>query len=218
MNFSLDFWNTIAQPNREFSYQRNLLIAKSLGISIKSVKEIYTNVKLNLDTVAEKYGIGNDTKSAYRSLGIEFSNKLLSRSNFEMCNIIMGLEKDIQKLFVKYPPHISPETKSVIRQLRNPHKFCITSNTNFISGSCIAKVLKTYDLEPYFSFYIFSDHIGVSKPNPRIFEIVKDNFANTDKIIHIGDHSVCDNSGAIFEHRIIKDTSELPELLKELSK
>ena len=77
----------------------------------------------------------------------------------------------------------------------------ILSNTAFIHGDSLKKVLEHLDLADYFSFMIFSDEVKASKPNLRVFEIMFDkinDFKTLEKkeILHIGDNKIADYEGA----------------------
>ncbi len=77
----------------------------------------------------------------------------------------------------------------------------ILSNTAFIHGDSLRKVLEHLDLADYFSFMIFSDEVKASKPNLRVFEIMFDkinDFKTLEKkeILHIGDNKIADYEGA----------------------
>ena len=78
----------------------------------------------------------------------------------------------------------------------------ILSNTGFIKGYTLRKIITDYELEQYFSFQIYSDEVGFSKPNYKTFQLVYDQINSSKKItkkevLHIGDNSVADYDGAI---------------------
>ena len=57
-------------------------------------------------------------------------------------------------------------------------------------------------MENYFSFQIYSDETGFSKPNKEIFQLVYNQIESLKSIakkevIHIGDNKIADYNGAI---------------------
>lgn len=77
----------------------------------------------------------------------------------------------------------------------------ILSNTAFIQGSVLRRVLEYYELSDYISFQLYSDETGYSKPNKEVFDMVfhKANNANDvsrAEIVHIGDNEIADFEGA----------------------
>ena len=78
----------------------------------------------------------------------------------------------------------------------------ILSNTAFIKGSSLRKLMAFYELESYFSFQIFSDETGYSKPNQMIFQLVYDeikkiNSIAKNEVLHLGDNKIADYHGAL---------------------
>ncbi|TXI99601.1 MAG: phosphoglycolate phosphatase, partial [Chryseobacterium cucumeris] len=76
----------------------------------------------------------------------------------------------------------------------------ILSNTGFIKGKTMRKFLIHENLDQYIDFHIYSDEINCSKPNPLIFQEVKNKIKDQDlpmhQILHIGDNPVADYQGA----------------------
>ena len=80
----------------------------------------------------------------------------------------------------------------------------ILSNTGFIKGTTLRKVLTKLKILDLFDFVIFSDEIDMSKPNKQIYELLynkvkllkKSKSINKDKIVHVGDNYTADYLGA----------------------
>ena len=106
-------------------------------------------------------------------------------------------------LFMKFKPDlIYPKIKLLFKEIIEQEKtISILSNTAFIKGFTLRKLIEQYDLENYFSFQIYSDETGFSKPNKEIFRLVYNevnNFKLIEKkeILHIGDNRIADYDGA----------------------
>ncbi len=78
----------------------------------------------------------------------------------------------------------------------------ILSNTGFIKGKTLRKVLTGLGISEFVDFQLYSDETGMSKPNFVLFNLmineVKARNANIqlNNIIHIGDNNVSDVGGA----------------------
>jgi len=77
----------------------------------------------------------------------------------------------------------------------------ILSNTGFIKGPTLRKVLEQLNIAQYFDFQLYSDEAGLSKPNKEFFQLLLDEIAiirsiERDQIIHIGDNIKTDIQGA----------------------
>jgi len=77
----------------------------------------------------------------------------------------------------------------------------LLSNTGFIKGITLRKVLKSLAIDQYFDFQLYSDEVGLSKPNQELFQLmIKEalllNHVPLKQIIHIGDNPKADIWGA----------------------
>jgi putative hydrolase of the HAD superfamily len=66
----------------------------------------------------------------------------------------------------------------------------------------LRRVLEYYELSDFFSFQLYSDEIGVCKPNNTAFELVfqkirQQRTIKKKDIVHIGDNQKADYNGAI---------------------
>jgi putative hydrolase of the HAD superfamily len=91
-------------------------------------------------------------------------------------------------------------TLSKIKQKENT-TINILSNTGFICGSTLRRVLKELHIDHYFDFQLYSDEVGLSKPNKAFFQLVFDQVSklkpiSLNEIIHIGDNPKTDYEGA----------------------
>jgi putative hydrolase of the HAD superfamily len=108
------------------------------------------------------------------------------------------------QLFIEYMPElIFPRISLLLKQIQSEGKTAsILSNTAFIQGTTLRKMISHYELSNYFSFQLYSDEIGFSKPNPLAFERVFENAKQfqtvlKNDIVHIGDNKYADFEGAI---------------------
>lgn len=211
-HLSFDLWLTLIRSNPEFKQKRNLLFKDFFEINapLERVTEVVRYYDVLCNNINEKTG--------------------LNLSTYEIYYLILGaLEVDLQAngadrlgdfynqtetlFFNNRPELIFPNIKLQFEEIVAEGKSInILSNTGFIKGRSLRKLLSYYELEDSISFQIYSDEVGFSKPNPEIFQMVFDQVNNSKKvhkneILHIGDNSVADYNGAVnfgFEAHLLK--------------
>lgn len=236
MHISLDVWNTLLKPNTQtYPKVRAELISKWCGVSVEDAAMLYRNAKRMLDERARWLGISSTVEYNWTMLVDMITLWAKERDpKFKMANIVsdphiirIALARDCHEAFLQHRPTILPETVQIIRDLQNQgHSFCITSNTNFISGSTVLKVLHEGGINIHRINCRFSDSERTSKPHRDIFkEILTDKGLHgrefdylLDHVVHIGDDPHCDNARGVVPHRIIDGVHELPGVLAEYLK
>lgn len=201
-HFSFDLWLTLIKSNPEFKNKRNLLFKDFFEIdcSMDKLSEVVRYYDLLCNNINEKTGLNIDTFEIYYLI--------LNALNVKIDTI--GTEKltqfydETELLFMNFRPDLIDTKiqlffKKIVEQGKTIN---ILSNTAFIKGVTLRKVLEHYELRTYFSFEIFSDEVGFSKPNSAIFQLVYDeikNFKSLEKkeILHIGDNKIADYNGAL---------------------
>lgn len=195
LHYSFDFWNTIAFSNQTFKEQRAEFICN------------FFNHKYNKELINKAFSkIGLDYNSSVENNSENLTIDQLYLKVFEYIGInenfdLEILKSSIFKLFLKYPPFISENFIHTLESIElDKISLSITSNTAFIPGFIIEKFLKQIGILNVFSFCVFSDVTRVSKPNPKIFDIVLDNLSDktitAKNILHIGDNYEADYLGA----------------------
>jgi len=117
-------------------------------------------------------------------------------------NELVEFYQKSEDLFLEYKPVIIFENlHDFFDEIKNQGKTInILSNTGFIKGKTMRKFLANENLEQYIDFHLYSDELNCSKPNPLIFQQVKNQIANKEikmeKILHIGDNPIADYKGA----------------------
>ena len=88
--------------------------------------------------------------------------------------------------------------ENILEKLSKKYKLGLISDTGQTSGRILREILKKDGIYDYFLVHSFSDEMGVSKPNKKIFEMTLKKLcslpANT---VHIGDNIATDICGAI---------------------
>ncbi|MDY0930964.1 HAD family hydrolase [Chryseobacterium sp. CFBP8996] len=199
-HFSFDLWLTLIKSHPEFKAKRVELFSSFFNVN-KPIDEVAKAVKYYDDlcnTINEVIGGNVDTFEIYllilNSLNVDI--KQLSK---ETLNTFYQKSED---LFLEYKPVvIFDKLHDFFDEIKNQGKTInILSNTGFIKGKTMRKFLVNENLDQYIDFHIYSDEIKCSKPNPLVFQEVKNQIKNQelqmDQILHIGDNPIADYKGA----------------------
>lgn len=195
-HISFDVWNTLITANPQYTTARNTLIAEYAFTSIENAGRIYTKVKKQLDSDAER-GVCGSSAQAWLRLNMELGLPGVSLSR---------LQKDCFEEFEKHPPILDRNLFAALGELNVSFDLSIKSNTNFIPGSLLLKASGLS--EAPFMFAHFSDHYSMCKPDTRFFQLSLDEHSmyevGAHEIVHVGDNLVCDGGcvkvGMKFKH------------------
>lgn len=198
---SFDFWATLMVSNPDFKKAQEKLYTEFTGNDSKIFSSRRRVIKNELDSLVELTGVQPNSDSYFWQLLPELT--LNERRDFNHYSA---------ELFLKHPPRLrEPETNIVEELRRLGYRVYISSNTIFIGGDTLAKVV-------YENFGIiykncnFSDIVGVSKPSGRMFEFeVKPDF-------HIGDNLITDGASEKFgiKHYHINQEQNFKTFLERL--
>jgi putative hydrolase of the HAD superfamily len=197
-HYSFDLWLTLIKSDPEFKVQRSQFFHQNFnkaGKSIEDIIGIFRQVDLMCNAVNEKTGKNIDADEMYLIV--------ISLINGDKLNIdeidYQHLHQQMEDLLFKYPPRVFADvTIEVLQHLKQKSgaTFSLLSNTGYITGKTLRKVLKLYGLDNYFDFQLYSDETGMSKPNLEFFKTMLNNIdiCNNGRniplknIIHIGDN------------------------------
>lgn len=96
------------------------------------------------------------------------------------------------------PPYVDPDAHGVLRWLKDRNKLIgLICNTGHTPGFGIRKFLEKESVAEYFDLMLFSDEVGIRKPNPRIFQIAAKKLnVKPHEVVHVGDNLKSDVWGA----------------------
>jgi putative hydrolase of the HAD superfamily len=211
-HLSFDLWLTLIKSNPEFKNKRNLLFKNFFEVdsTIEKVTEVVRYYDVLCNNMNEKTGSNIDTFGIYylilNALNVKISDVEIEK--------LIAFYKETELLFMKFKPDlIYPKIQLLFKEIIEQDKsISILSNTGFIKGVTLRKLMAYYELENYFSFQIFSDETGFSKPNKEMFQLVyneikKNKSIEKKEVLHIGDNTIADYNGAIefgFDALLIK--------------
>jgi putative hydrolase of the HAD superfamily len=201
-HFSFDLWLTIIKSNPNFKIKRDQLLKDFFSIdkSFEEVRKVVRYYDVLLNKISEKTGQHIERETAYLLIlnALDINTEKITPENLQW------YFHKIDELFLEDLPFLIWENiENLLIRIKNEGKTSsIVSNTAFINGDSLAKMLEKLGLISYFSFMIFSDVAKISKPNPQIFDLVYDSInkikpLKKNEILHIGDNVFADFQGAI---------------------
>ncbi len=108
-------------------------------------------------------------------------------------DVIRGFEDAI----IEDPPGLLNDARLVLEKLQRRYKIGLICDTGYTPGRALRVVLKKHDILKYFSSLVFSNEVGMTKPNPAVFNIILENFdVVADEAVHVGDLLETDIAGA----------------------
>jgi putative hydrolase of the HAD superfamily len=203
-HYSFDLWLTLIKSHPEFKRKRaeyfyNLYNPQNK--TIDEIEKIIREVDIMGTITNERVG-----KNIHPFELLSFVLLKLENSSFRFEDL-NKIYKVVEKLFFEYHPQfMTSETLEIIYELWNKGAtLSILSNTGFITGKTLRQVLHNLKISHYTKFDIFSDEVGLSKPNVKIFEIMiektkqlHNGYILNHQIVHVGDNDYADFKGAMW--------------------
>jgi putative hydrolase of the HAD superfamily len=96
------------------------------------------------------------------------------------------------------PPHLNPDAQDVLIWLKNRgSRIGLICNTGITPGDALRQLLEDEGLAGYFHTMIFSNEVGIRKPDPEIFHLAADRLGvKAFQAVHVGDNLKADVCGA----------------------
>lgn len=201
-HISFDLWLTLIKSHPEFKKKRNLLFKEYFKVDkpIDEIAGIIRKFDVLTNAINEKVGRNFDTYEIYYlmidAMGVNIND-------FDS-NALDEFYAETENLLMKYKPVLLSE--NIPQLLSSLEKEGITtnilSNTAFIKGTSLRKVLAHYGLDTVFSFQAYSDETGYSKPSAAMYQYAYDNILKIKQIekvniLHVGDNILSDYEGAM---------------------
>jgi len=114
-------------------------------------------------------------------------------------------EAVIENLLVPYttvlfevPPVLMEDARELLHGLAKDYRLGLICNTGTSPGSTLRHFLRKEGILTCFSYLLFSNEVGIAKPNPKVFEMVLRALEIKDpgQAVHIGDDPRSDINGA----------------------
>ncbi|AMR33650.1 dehalogenase [Mucilaginibacter sp. PAMC 26640] len=197
-HYSFDLWLTLVKSDPQFKNLRAGYFHQNHNNYNKSeedIAHIFRQVDLMVNGVNEKTGKNIDADEMYLMV-INFIND--GKADLEGVDLD-HLAAQMENLLFLHPPiPYSTVTISTLHHLKQNSgaTFSLLSNTGYITGKTLRKVLALYRLDDFFDFQLYSDEVNMSKPNKAFFNAMLNHvdICNPGKsvpltgIMHIGDN------------------------------
>jgi putative hydrolase of the HAD superfamily len=199
---SIDLWFTLIKSDPVFKHKRALFFYEHINTKQKTIEEVeavFRKVDLMCNAINEKTGNNICAEEMYGMVIYLLNDSMLHFGKEELSQLYSKLEI----LFFEYSPVLfNEETVPALKKIKQDKTLSILSNTAFIKACTLRKLLTKLDVEKFFDFQIYSDEVGLSKPNAAIFNLMmlqistwhKDILPN--QVLHIGDNPIADIDGA----------------------
>ena len=191
-HISFDVWGTILQSNPNNNINRAIYLKEyfQLDTSLSDIQKVIKDNGKSINELQESTGIQVGRSEIFERLLIKFDLNL-TEDNFLLVDSVF------QQSFLDNPPElIEAGYANSIVSLSFSHNLSILSNTVYVKGVNIQKVLDRYLGEGLFDFTLYSDELGYSKPHENVYHtlITQSGVASTE-IVHVGDSVLCDIDG-----------------------
>lgn len=219
-HYSFDLWLTLIRSNPAFKQERAKVFQKKYNNSRKSLQEVETifrQVDLMCNSMNEKTGKNIDADEMYLMVISMINDFDPSFADVDL----KELEREMEELIFNYLPQIyCSETAAELSRLKQSGAVTLSllSNTGFIRGATLRKVLHELELDQYLDFQLYSDEERMSKPNLEFFRLMlnsidrkKHGELELHDVIHIGDNPIADFHGAnaIGIHSVLINSNHL---------
>ena len=198
---TFDLWETLLLERSGDNSRRMLARCKNLSKILTRFGEVSENqIGLALKEMALwLISIWETNKDVTHLDQIRFIIKASGKGSVEIEEeLINELSSAYVAPLFEIPPYLNPEAPRVLKWLKERNKLTgIICNTGRTPGFSIRRFLEKEGVAKYFNIMLFSDEIGIRKPDLKIFQIATKKLnVKPHQIIHIGDNLKSDVWGA----------------------
>jgi putative hydrolase of the HAD superfamily len=206
LHYSFDLWLTLIKSNPNYKLERTRIFHRDFNPGHKTIDEVgkaFRVVDLMCNSVNERTGKNIDSDEMHLMVISLINDNQLDLKQIDTDK----LYADMETLVLSNLPLVYDDvTIDVLDRLKQKggSTLSLLSNTGFIKGAILKKILAELKMDQYFDFQLYSDEVGMSKPNPAFFNLMLQNInqinkgkeITLDNIIHIGDNPKADIEGA----------------------
>ena len=198
-HFSFDMWLTLIRSHPAFKEERDRWLRRYFSITapLDEVRKTVRTVDLQANAESERTGLHIPQQTLFERVLTLLNVPIDENIDWETCFA------EQETLFLHYMPQLlDPKIDVLFAEIQSQGKtISLLSNTAFITGKSLHKVLAYHGLASYFSFELYSDEEGIAKPNPAIFQKAYEltnalRPVEKTQWLHIGDNPIADIQGA----------------------
>lgn len=204
-HYSFDLWLTLIKSNPAFKQERARVFYAHYnrkGKSLEEVSAIFRQVDQMVNSINEKTGKNVDAEEMYLMVISIINDFSTDFSDIDVDRLYLDMEI---LLMENRPLMYCDDSLDVLYKLKESglSTTSLLSNTGFIKGMTLRKILAELRLEELLDFQLYSDEVRMSKPNAQFFRLMLDTIDRNKhieldlaEIIHIGDNPHADVKGA----------------------
>ncbi len=204
-HYSFDLWLTLIKSNPTFKKERAKYFHNKFnhtGKTIDEVTAIFRKVDLMVNSINEKTGKNIDAEEMYLMVISIINDYSAVFSDVD----VEQLYQDMEETLLNHLPELyCSNSLNVLKKIKESGASTISllSNTGFIKGKTLRKILSHLGIAELLDFQLYSDEVRMSKPNPQFFQLMLDSIDRKKhreielyEIIHVGDNVEADHRGA----------------------
>jgi len=192
---TFDFWGTLYENKMSLKHERKdriLQMFKQEGINDITEEMIYREMEKAWVIWDDIWRLEHRTLNVREFLAIVFKALLVELSPEAMDTLCDTLQKAIFTGNTMPIDHVV----DAVKDLSGFTNLGVISDTGIASGKYLRQLLER-DHGQRFSFGLYSDELGMSKPHPGIFQkVLETTGCKADEVVHIGDLRHTDVLGA----------------------
>jgi putative hydrolase of the HAD superfamily len=200
---SFDLWMTLIRSHPSFKTKRAALFRSFFSLESyapEKVEAVFRETDVLINKMNEITGRNVHTFEMYL-LCLHLLSTDIKSVHPDKLEEFYSLS---EALFFQYPPlQLYEDTTQLLTALQAQGiSTNLLSNTGFIQGRTLRKLMAEWGWDALFAFQLYSDETGYSKPDVQMFSRLLENAAllHTDlvpaQIWHLGDNQVADVEGA----------------------
>jgi putative hydrolase of the HAD superfamily len=200
---TVDFWGTILldPPSSDNRYKarrlrdfENILAGAGVRVSGAALDRAYEASAVHLSRIWAKYRDVPVTDHVRVIIG-GVDNRLPARLP---ADVLTALVDAYARPALIVPPALDEGAAKALSELREAgYTLALVSNTMRTPGATLRKILERFGLLRCFAHTVFSDEIGIRKPDPAIFlGALRAIGGDPGTAIHVGDDGMLDVGGA----------------------
>ena len=199
---TFDLWETLLLERDGWSLRRRNVrcqsltrVLEKLGVKI-SVEQIARAFREMTSWLADVWDLNREVTHLDQ---IQFILEAASRGAIRMREEwIDDLSSAYVSAVFEVPPYLNPDARKVLKSLKEQGKLVgLICNVGLTPGFGIRRVLAKEGVVKYFDLMLFSDEVGIRKPNPEIFKVAAQRLKiKPYETVHVGDNLKSDIWGA----------------------
>jgi putative hydrolase of the HAD superfamily len=204
-HYSFDLWLTLIKSNPTYKQERVQYFYRNFNGKHKTLDEIavtFRQVDLMVNAINEKAGKNVDADEMYLMI-----ISMINDYDFNFRDVdLKVLDHDMEQIVFNHMPKLyCGDCLDVLAKIKESGESStnILSNTGFIKGKTLKKVIKHLGIDQFIDFQLYSDEVRMSKPSAGFFQLMLDTIDRTKhpelllkEVIHVGDNPHADVRGA----------------------